>query len=212
MSASGQIATAERFWILFIQITATDVSSLQEMLVKWCSTSLMLGGGGNLCWVIGFWEPARNIMAEHDPSIICENTWRANISEPKCDSGVGCSWFWISEWIHHEVLEVWVSLSVGMRVVPVAIARKVDNVNQGVIENTIDKLWSIRRPPKSLIVFKDFLLTDPVRYSIVYNRIISRVCKLEIFRLCWMPEIVLYITAAQFKEVNCDLIFFCFFF
>ena len=67
---------------------------------------------------------------------------------------------------------------------PVAIARKINNINQGVIENTIDKLRAIRRPPKSLIVFKDFLLTDPVRYSIVYNRIISRVCKLEIFRLC----------------------------
>ena len=75
-------------------------------------------------------------------------------------------------------------MSVGVSVVPVAIARKINNVNQGVIENTIDKLGAIRRPPKSLIVFKDFLLTDPVRYSIVYNRIIPRVCKLEIFGLC----------------------------
>ena len=75
-------------------------------------------------------------------------------------------------------------MSVGVCVVPIAIARKVDNVNQGVIKHTIDKLRSIWRPPKSLIVFKDFLLTDPVRYSIVNNRIIPRVCKLEIFGLC----------------------------
>ena len=75
-------------------------------------------------------------------------------------------------------------MSVCVSVVPVAIARKVNNVNQGVIKHTIDKLRSIWRPPKSFIVFKDFLFADPVRYSIVYNRIIPRVCKLEIFGLC----------------------------
>ena len=66
------------------------------------------------------------------------NTWRANICIPQGDSRVGGSRFWITEWIHHEVLEVRVSLSVGVFVVPVSIPRKIHNVYKSIIEDTID--------------------------------------------------------------------------
>ena len=90
---SGHSATTVKFWTLFIQITATVVSSFQEILVKWCSTYLMLGGEGNLWWFIFLWEPINKVQANDEPNINFRITWWTDISIPECKSRIGCSSF-----------------------------------------------------------------------------------------------------------------------